>query len=170
MNSMTNMRADILSGLVELLDRLPQLRPGQLLCNLATFFDFGETEAVAWTISDDALLAAIREHCDQLGDRDLAQPFEHDPAVRAEFFETLEKLAETAPEVPIGLVLTHLAFTARGISVGVIWEVEDHELLQAAQQQLELNRHRLRLENEALVAIAAYPLWKSEPALETAEI
>lgn len=169
MNSMNNMRVEILSGLVELLDRMPQLRPGQLLCNLACF-TLTETHAVAWTISDDELLNAIREHRDQFANRDFAQPLECDPAVRAEFFETFEELAATAPEVPIGLLLTHLAFTARGISVGMIWEVEDHELLRAAQQQLEFNRHRLRLESEALAAIAAYPLWQSEPVLETVEI
>jgi hypothetical protein len=165
MNATHDIRTEVLSGLVELLDRRPQLRPGQLLCNLANFA-LGDTAAVVWTITDDELLTAIQEHRHQLGDRDLRQPAEYDPAVRADFFQTLEKLAATCPEIPIGLLCTHLAFTARGVSAGMIWEVEDHELLQAARQQLELNRRRMRLENEARAALAAHPLWPAEPVLE----
>jgi hypothetical protein len=56
---------ELLQTLHELHEALPDLRLGQLVCNLATIARGPEPES-AWDVEDDELLAAAREQLQSL--------------------------------------------------------------------------------------------------------
>ncbi len=64
--------------------------------------------------------------------------------IRQELLQILAELSELAPDVRLGQLTANLSYLARGLSAESIWDVEDHELLQAARQHLEEWRSRQR--------------------------
>jgi hypothetical protein len=59
-----------------------------------------------------------------------------DPA-RKDVLSLLEELSETCPEYRLGQMIANLAMMARGDAEGALWDMEDEELLAAAQEHLE---------------------------------
>jgi hypothetical protein len=57
-------------------------------------------------------------------------------ATRREVLRALEELSETCPEYRFGQMIANLASLARGDAEGAIWNLEDDELLAAAQKHL----------------------------------
>jgi hypothetical protein len=55
---------------------------------------------------------------------------------RSEVLRALEELSEACPEYRLGQMIASLAMLARGDAVRTIWEIEDAELLIAAQKHL----------------------------------
>jgi hypothetical protein len=55
---------------------------------------------------------------------------------RQEVLRALEELGEACPEYRLGQMIANLAFLARGDAEGAVWDVEDDELLAAAQKHL----------------------------------
>lgn len=58
-------------------------------------------------------------------------------ATRQELFRILAELSETQPDVRLGQLITNLSYAARGLSNEAAYEVEDKELLAAANEQLK---------------------------------
>jgi hypothetical protein len=69
------------------------------------------------------------------------------PAERREILRVLERLSEFCPDVRFGQLIANLAYLAREPSNEAIWDVEDAELLAAAQTLL-----RQREESQSSVA------------------
>jgi hypothetical protein len=59
---------------------------------------------------------------------------------RSDLLKVLAELSEVCPEMRFGQLIANLATLARGATVEAIWDVEDEELLPAAQKQLEVFR------------------------------
>lgn len=133
---------DVLDGLRLILDRVPQLRLGQLVCNLASQVDEAGWK-MPWQASDDELLAAIRQLLSDVRGRDFQDCEESDSSVRETLINSLELLSQQVSNTHIGVLVSHLAFSALGISSESVWDVEDQELIE--QVQRELSRPRLRL-------------------------
>lgn len=57
-------KSELFEALAELSRRYPQWRTGQLLANIA-----GWTNAQIWEVEDGQLLAAARQHLEQIGSR-----------------------------------------------------------------------------------------------------
>ena len=55
---------------------------------------------------------------------------------RSELLERLADLSEQYPDVRLGQLICNLATLAKGPQVESIWDAEDKELLEDAQQQL----------------------------------
>jgi hypothetical protein len=55
---------------------------------------------------------------------------------RREVLRALEELSEACPEYRFGQMIANMAFLARGDAEGAIWDMEDEELLAAAQKHL----------------------------------
>jgi hypothetical protein len=58
------------------------------------------------------------------------------PPVRQEILHVLAALSARCPEVRFGQLLANLSYVAKGPTNEAIWEMEDDELLVAAQQHL----------------------------------
>lgn len=63
-------------------------------------------------------------------------------ANRREILRILEELSSASPEVRFGQLIANLSYLARGPSAESIWDMEDEELLVAAQKHLENLRSR----------------------------
>jgi hypothetical protein len=63
-------------------------------------------------------------------------------AVRQEALQLLAALSEAAPDVRLGQLIVNLSYLARGLSNEAVWDMEDDELVQAAQKHLEKWRSR----------------------------
>jgi len=63
-------------------------------------------------------------------------------AVRKEAIRVLAEIVEVAPEVRLGQIVANLSYMARGLTTESIWDMEDDELLDAAQKHLEQLRSR----------------------------
>ena len=63
-------------------------------------------------------------------------------AERDQAFGALRELAEACPDVRLGQLIVNLSYLARGMAHESIWDMEDEELLRAAQKQLEELRTR----------------------------
>jgi hypothetical protein len=61
---------------------------------------------------------------------------------RDELLRLLADLSEQAPELRLGQLVANLATLAQGARVEAIWDVEDEELVAAAQRLLDHYRHR----------------------------
>jgi len=61
---------------------------------------------------------------------------------RRELLRVLDELGAQCPAVRFGQLMANLATLAKGPGVEAIWDAEDEELLQAAQQQLAIFRTR----------------------------
>jgi len=59
---------------------------------------------------------------------------------RIRLFDVLSELARICPEVRVGQLVTNLAYLAKGPSVEAAWDVEDEELLAAAESHLRALR------------------------------
>jgi hypothetical protein len=55
---------------------------------------------------------------------------------RREVLRALEELSEVCPDYRFGQMIANLAFLARGDAEGAVWDMEDEELLAAAQKHL----------------------------------
>jgi hypothetical protein len=55
---------------------------------------------------------------------------------RRNVLRALEELSEACPEYRFGQMIANLAFLARGDAEGALWNLEDEELLAAAQKHL----------------------------------
>lgn len=62
---MTSPSDELVASLGELRRRLPSMRLGQLICNLATVAK-GPVPGATWDVEDDELLDAIRTQIEQL--------------------------------------------------------------------------------------------------------
>ena len=63
--------------------------------------------------------------------------------VRDELLRVLSEFSDRAPELRFGQLICNLAFLARATGPSDTWEVEDEELLEAAQSSLlDLERRR----------------------------
>ena len=65
---MTTVRHEILSRLGELSERLPELRFGQMICNLSDVASGAKPDA-QWDLEDEELLDAINQLLTGVGDR-----------------------------------------------------------------------------------------------------
>lgn len=65
---------------------------------------------------------------------------------RAELMTELATLNRLCPEMRFGQLIANLAVVARGTEPGVIWDMEDDELLAAAKWQVTELRSRGRAE------------------------
>ena len=63
-------------------------------------------------------------------------------AVRRDLLRVLAELSEVCPEVRLGQLVANLSYLARGLSNESIWDMEDEELLEAAQKHLQEWRAR----------------------------
>lgn len=63
-------------------------------------------------------------------------------ANRREILRILEELSSASPEVRFGQLIANLSYLARGPLAESIWDMEDDELLAAAQKHLENLRSR----------------------------
>jgi len=63
-------------------------------------------------------------------------------AEREQTFRALRELAEACPDMRLGQLIVNLSYLARGMAHESIWDMEDDELLRAAQKQLEELRAR----------------------------
>jgi hypothetical protein len=61
---------------------------------------------------------------------------------RRELLEVLAELSQFCPEVRLGQLVTNLSYLASGPSNSAAWDVEDDELLKAAQAHLNEWRSR----------------------------
>ena len=64
------------------------------------------------------------------------------PPVRQEILRVLADLSTCCPDVRFGQLLANLSYLAKGPTNEAIWEMEDEELLVAAQQHLATLRKR----------------------------
>ena len=64
------------------------------------------------------------------------------PPVRQEILRVLADLSACCPDVRFGQLLANLSYLAKGPTNEAIWEMEDGELLAAAQQHLATLRQR----------------------------
>ena len=64
------------------------------------------------------------------------------PPVRQEILRVLADLSACCPDVRLGQLLANLSYLAKGPTNEAIWEMEDEELLVAAQQHLAALRQR----------------------------
>jgi hypothetical protein len=55
---------------------------------------------------------------------------------RKELLQVLEELGRSAPDVRLGQLVANLSYLAKGPTNQAIWDVQDEELLAAAQKQL----------------------------------
>lgn len=62
--------------------------------------------------------------------------------IRQEVLQVLTELSEIVPEQRFGQLVANLSYLAKDLSNEAIWDMEDHELLQAARQHLEEWRTR----------------------------
>jgi hypothetical protein len=68
--------------------------------------------------------------------------------VRDELLRVLSGFSDHAPDMRFGQLIANLAFLARSSGPSDIWDVEDEELLEAAQSHLRDLEHR----SEAMTA------------------
>lgn len=61
---------------------------------------------------------------------------------RAELLQVLAELSELLPEIRLGQLMVNLSYLARGLTNEATREVEDTELLAAAQEHLHQWRSR----------------------------
>jgi hypothetical protein len=61
---------------------------------------------------------------------------------REQVLRVLAELSEVAPEIRLGQLIVNLSYLAKGLSSEAIWDMEDAELLAAAQKHLEKWRAR----------------------------
>ena len=61
---------------------------------------------------------------------------------RDELLQCLRMLCDESPELRFGQLIANLAVVARGAEESAVWDMEDDELLAAAQRQLRLFRER----------------------------
>ena len=64
------------------------------------------------------------------------------PPVRQEILRVLTDLSACCPDVRFGQLLANLSYLAKEPTHEAIWEIEDEELLVAAQQHLATLRMR----------------------------
>jgi hypothetical protein len=55
---------------------------------------------------------------------------------RSELLSIIAQISEQAPELRLGQLVANIATLARGADVQAVWDVEDDELLGAAQRLL----------------------------------
>ena len=63
-------------------------------------------------------------------------------SVRQEALRVLAEIGELSPEVRLGQIVANLSYMARGLTSESIWDMEDDELLDAAQKHLAQLRSR----------------------------
>jgi hypothetical protein len=61
---------------------------------------------------------------------------------RRELLRILSELSEEAPDVRFGQLIADLSYLGHGLSAESIWDIEEEQLLQAAQEHLEQWRAR----------------------------
>lgn len=61
---------------------------------------------------------------------------------RDELLNCLRQLCNESPDLRFGQLIANLAIVARGAEESAVWDMEDDELLVAAQRQLNLLRER----------------------------
>jgi hypothetical protein len=59
------------------------------------------------------------------------------PEVRRQLLRVLDELGDHTPDVRFGQLLANLSYMGKGFTPEAIWDVEDEELLEAAQSHLE---------------------------------
>ena len=57
--------------------------------------------------------------------------------VRQEILQALAELSEHCPDIRFGQLIANLSYLAKGPTNEAIWDVEDEELLDAAQRHLK---------------------------------
>ena len=58
------------------------------------------------------------------------------PEVRRQLLQVLGDLGEYTPDVRFGQLLANLSYMAKSFTAEAIWDVEDEELLEAAESHL----------------------------------
>jgi hypothetical protein len=143
-------RRELAEALAAVGDALPDMRLGQLICNLSTSAR-GLTARAIWDVEDDELTAAARRQVDYLR-RSRGTPDGRRPdwvatetqttATRPELLRALAGLAGLRPDMRFGQLIADLAALARGPAVESVWDVEDDELAAAAGRYAETTRAR----------------------------
>jgi hypothetical protein len=59
------------------------------------------------------------------------------PEVRRQLLRVLDDLGEYTPDVRFGQLLANLSYMAKSFTAEAVWDVEDEELLFAAQSHLK---------------------------------
>lgn len=62
--------------------------------------------------------------------------------IRAEVLARLAELSQVLPQMRFGQLIANMATVAKGLEDGVIWDMEDEELLEAVNWQLAELRDR----------------------------
>ena len=62
--------------------------------------------------------------------------------VREEILRVLADLSAYCPEIRFGQLIANLSYLAKGPTNEAIWDMEDEELLRAAQEHLEILKKR----------------------------
>ncbi|HEX8203151.1 MAG TPA: hypothetical protein VF590_21930 [Isosphaeraceae bacterium] len=132
-------RAELLQVIADLARIDPKMRIGQLFCNLASLVEM--TPEATWTVEDGALLAEAKDHLESQIRR-LGVPSLHpstDPT-RVAILEAIRGCADRRPGVPLGRVVADLVTSSRGRMpvidrAGVIWDIEDDDLLATVRSQ-----------------------------------
>ncbi len=161
-----DVRHQLLERLAKLLTLAPQLRLGQLLCHLTSMACPDKEVNATWEARDAELLEATAEHYANRHDtspQEAAATLE----VREKLFEALTALCDCAPELPLALIICHLTFVVHGLGVGYVWDIEDEDLLMAAERQLHQHQRQMKSADEARAAIAAYVSRSSKELLQS---
>ena len=123
-------RTELLDCLRDLLACVPEMRLGQLICNVTT----GDSDRVeaTWDTEDMQLFEAVNQCREDWKHRIIGEPAAT-PETRRDLFDALANLSQ---RIPLALLISHLAFAVRGPAPESIWDVEDDELLTQARGEL----------------------------------
>lgn len=136
--------SELLDVLSELHEVAPSYRFGQLICNVTAFVDEPGTVSVRDVEDRDLLAAAWHFLETHRAVDDGAAPRDVWESVVAR----LRELRDEYPDVSFGQMIGHLATAVRGPEPGAIWDVEDEELMAAADRWLAYRRRRHEAERE----------------------
>jgi hypothetical protein len=157
--------SELLRAIAELCEIFPELRIGQLLCNLTTLIELASIEMApdaVWLVEDDLLLDEAARfligQLERLGLRPpsfLAQQFvqasEGAPLTNHRRLNLLIALRDCGlryPQLRFGQMVADLVALAKKPATtqdwaGAIWDIEDEELLDAVQNHLGRPAERL---------------------------
>ncbi|MFM9964700.1 MAG: hypothetical protein ACKV2Q_26135 [Planctomycetaceae bacterium] len=128
---MTRESEEVLEELQASAVAAPDMRIGQLIANLTTIASDEENDSIE-ELNDHDLFDAARHFLEALTTRGLAAK----GADRNEVFDAIRMVAARCPEARIAQVILILEHRARGQTPESVWDVEDEELVIAAQALL----------------------------------
>jgi hypothetical protein len=158
-------RSELLRVIAELCEIFPELRLGQLLCNLTTLIELASIEMApdaVWLVEDDILLNEAAPfligQLERLGLRPpsfLAQQFVQAPEGaplsnhrRLNLLIALRDCGRRYPRLRFGQMVAYLVALSKKPATaqdwaGAIWDIEDEELLDTVREHLGQSAERL---------------------------